>query len=242
MTDPQGRVNSQLLKAWESSYFASLPHTLRNAILRTAFTVSVPAGRPIYEANGAPRLALIHSGQASVKVVARSGRAATVRYAGPGQVIGLPSAITDGAPVGADAITDCEVSMLDTELVRRLAERNASLAWLLAQQASNIIYETIELLAGNLFGSMRQRVSRHLLDLASNSIEGLVVHAHQQDIADAIGSVREVVARTLCQLEDDGLIVRDSHKIRLVDPARLHAAADGTDADTGMVGARSAEA
>lgn len=72
---------------------------------------------------------------------------------------------------------------------------DARVGWLFAQQACQIVFETVEFLGDNLFGSVQQRVSCHLLDLASNSADGMIVKVDQQELADAIGSVREVVAR-----------------------------------------------
>lgn len=230
MASVRSGLHAGTLTAWESSYFAQLSPEIRNAMLRDAFVVTVPAGHAIYEAFGPPRLALLHHGQARVKVVSKEGRVATVRYAGPGQVIGLPSAIAQSSPVGADSITDCELSMLNVNTLRRLAGSDATLSWLLAQQACQIVFETVEFLGDNLFGTVQQRVSRHLLDLASNSPEGLIVEVEQQELADAIGSVREVVARALRKLRGAGVVERHAKGIRIADPSGLHRLAAGQEA------------
>jgi CRP/FNR family cyclic AMP-dependent transcriptional regulator len=72
-------------------------------------------------------------------------------------------------------------------------------------------------------------VSRHLLDLAERKDNQLVVQVNQQELADAIGSVREVVARALRQLQDDDLVARTPGALVLLDPAALHALASGSD-------------
>lgn len=225
----RGRPHPASLAAWESSFFAELPHEIRNAMLHDAFIVTVPAGQPIYEASAPPRLALLHHGQARVKVVSKEGRAATIRYAGPGEVIGLPAAIAQGSPaVSADAITDCEVSMLNVTTMRRLAGTEARVGWLLAQQACQLVFESVDFMGDNLFGTVNQRVSRHLLDLASNSPEGLIVRVDQQEIADAIGSVREVVARALRRLRESDVIGRHPAGILIKSPSELHRIASGS--------------
>ncbi|WP_373431538.1 helix-turn-helix domain-containing protein [Streptomyces sp. B3I7] len=48
---------------------------------------------------------------------------------------------------------------------------------------------------------------------------GLVVHATQDEVARAVGPVREVVARTLRDFAHEGLIARGPRAIRLVGPA-----------------------
>lgn len=229
MADFRSRLHPGVVIAWESSPFAELSHEIRDAMLHDAFVVTVPASQPIYEASDPSRLALLHQGQARVKVVSKEGRAATVRYTGPGEVIGLPAIVAHGSPaVSADAITDCEVSMLNVTTLRRLATTDVRVSWLIAQQACQLVFDAVDLMSDNLFGTVHQRVSRHLLDLASNSPDGLIVMVDQQEIADAIGSVREVVARALRKLREAGLVGRHPSGILIKSPSELHRIASGS--------------
>ena len=69
--------------------------------------------------------------------------------------------------------------------------------WAIAEELNRRLYDTLEQTAVNAFGSVRQRVAAHLLDLASAQQHPrgrLVAHVSQQELADAAGSVREVVA------------------------------------------------
>jgi len=81
----------------------------------------------------------------------------------------------------------------------------------------------LEELAMNAFWPVRRRLGRHLLDLAADEQQGrvLIVHASHQELADAVGTVREVVARTLGTLRADGYVEAEPSGIRLLDPAAL---------------------
>ncbi len=70
---------------------------------------------------------------------------------------------------------------------------------------------------------MRQRVARHLLDLASQHQQGprLVAPINQQDLADAAGTVREMVVRVLRQLRAEGTVATERHGIIVLAPDRL---------------------
>lgn len=223
----RSELDSASYQAWQASYFSVLSTDVRDALLHDAFVVSVAAGGSINGASGPPRMFLMHSGQARVTAVSREGRAATVRYAGPGQVIGLPAAIANSSPIPAHAISDCEMSMLNVDTLRRLASTDVAMAGLLLQQLAGIVFEVVEILADNLFGTVEQRVSRHLLDLAYNSDDGLIVQVEQQDIADAIGSVREVVSRAIRKLREAGLVERHRRGLRIANPSALHRIASG---------------
>jgi CRP/FNR family transcriptional regulator len=80
---------------------------------------------------------------------------------------------------------------------------------------------------GNTFAAVRQRVARHLLDLAAQRGPGreamaeIVVPVSQQELADAAGTVREVVVRVLRELRRDGVVRTERDHIVILDPARL---------------------
>ena len=77
---------------------------------------------------------------------------------------------------------------------------------------------------------MRQRVARHLLELASergpeltslDSGQELTVLASQQELANAVGTVREVVVRVLRELRRAGVVRTERDRIVILDPVRL---------------------
>ena len=105
------------------------------------------------------------------------------------------------------------------------------MAWALAKQMARICYEVVDTLGGNVFGTIDQRVSRHLLDMAVTRPEGLVVLAEQREVAQSVGSVREVVARSIRALRERGALVRLSKGgLLIVRPDVLQEVADGVEA------------
>jgi CRP/FNR family transcriptional regulator, cyclic AMP receptor protein len=70
-------------------------------------------------------------------------------------------------------------------------------------------------------------VSRHLLDLAAQREPGrdrtteIVVLVSQQELADAAGTVREVVVRVLREFRQEGVVRTESDQIVILHPARL---------------------
>jgi len=95
----------------------------------------------------------------------------------------------------------------------------------LAEELNRRLYETLQQTAINAFGSVRQRVAMHLLDLASaqqRSHGNLAAHVSQQELADAVGSVREVVARVLRDFRVAGIVATAADRVVILDAARLH--------------------
>lgn len=214
-------------EAGSRSLLNSLPPDARNRLLADAMPLDVPAGTVFYRDEDAPRLALVISGLVRVFLTSADGRQLTVRYARPGDVLGAPTTAGGPVDVSVQAMVDSSVLMLNVAVMRSLAMAQPEVAWSLAEEVTRRLYEVLEAFAGHAFGSVRQRLARHLLDLAAEQQRGstMRVSVTQQALADATGAARETVARTLRELETGGLVERTKHGIRVVDPERLLEAA-----------------
>src|SRR5215467_7471702 len=109
--------------------------------------------------------------------------------------------------------------------------RDPRVSWAIAEFVTRRLYENLEQTAVNAFGSVRQRVAAHLLDLASTRQEPagrLAARISQQELADAAGTVREVVARVLRELRTAGIIATATDHIVILDATRLYAESAGS--------------
>jgi len=82
----------------------------------------------------------------------------------------------------------------------------------------------LEELAGNAFATVRQRVARHLLDLAASrptTAGRLTAIVSQQDLANSVGSVREVVARVLAELRTEHIVRTLPGRVEILDPVQM---------------------
>jgi CRP/FNR family transcriptional regulator len=155
---------------------------------------------------------------------AGDGRQVTVRYVRAGGLLGAPALIGGPAPVFVQAVTHGRAFFLDIDRIKRTARADASLAWALAEECVHRLYDVLEELAGNTFASVRQRVARHLLDLATSRLDTghtLTALVNQQDLANSVGSVREVVARALADLRAEHLVRTSPGRVEILDPVRM---------------------
>lgn len=224
------RVDSELQRAIASSHLGGVPGEVLTDLLGGAQQVVVPAGSVVHrEGDPTTHLELVVSGALRILVRAPDGRTMTVRYCRQGALLGAVSLFrpTFAMPATAEALVETRVLRTDPQTVRRHVEDRhvaRALSAELSERAVGFLHE----IPGGVFGSVRQRVARHLLDLAtvpgngSAASEGrLVVVASQQDLAEAAGTVREVVVRILRELRDDGLVRTGRGRIELLDVARL---------------------
>jgi CRP/FNR family cyclic AMP-dependent transcriptional regulator len=223
--------------AIEASHLRSLSPEAIGGFAGEASRLRVPAGSTIHrQGDTSAHLEVVVSGLIRVYVTAPDGRTMTVRYCRPGALIGVVSLFASpfSLPVSIQAVTDAELLAFRPSVVRRAAERDSRVARALLDELSERVLSFIAEIPGSAFATVRQRVTRHLLDLASESQTGpeLLATVGQQDLADAVGTVREVVVRALRDLRRAGLIETRRDGIVLLDPERLLGEAYGGEAGT----------
>jgi CRP/FNR family transcriptional regulator, cyclic AMP receptor protein len=154
----------------------------------------ISGGVIVYAESDTERLAVIIRGLLRVYMHTSDGRQVTVRYVRPGDLLGAPALVGGPAPVFVQALTDSTAYFMDVARVKRVARESAPVAWALAEESVHRLYDILEELAGNTFATVRQRVVRHLLDMAASRSTGdrrLMALVNQQDLANSVGSVRE---------------------------------------------------
>jgi CRP/FNR family transcriptional regulator, cyclic AMP receptor protein len=145
---------------------------------------------------------LVVQGLLRVFMTSPDGRQVTVRYAREADVLGIAVMVGGPANVAVQTITDSSLFSIDGRRLTETARRDARVAWALAEELHRQLYDNLQQTAINTFGSVKQRVAAALPDLASaqRPQDRLVAQVSQQELADAVGSVREVVARALREL------------------------------------------
>jgi CRP/FNR family cyclic AMP-dependent transcriptional regulator len=218
-------VDADVVSAFSASFLGKLSPDLVEALLASGLRSEHPAGTTIYRPSSAPRTLLVVDGLLRVFMRSPDGRQVTVRYARTYDVLGIAVLVGGPADVGVQTLADSTLYGIDAATLTAAARSNGRVAWALAEELNRRLYENLQQTAVNAFGSVRQRVSLHLLDLASAQ-QGprgvLVAHVSQQDLAEAVGSVREVVARVVRELRSAGLVATVPGGVHILDPTGLH--------------------
>lgn len=223
-------VDDDVRSALLMSHLRQLPTEVHAELISGAVRTSIPAGSMTHrEGEDARHLELVISGVVRVFVTAPDGRTMTIRYCRLGALLGAMSLFaTDFTmPASTQALVDADLLKMSPTVASQMAERDVRVARAflseLSERARSFVYE----IPGGAFASVRQRVARHLLDLASESESDrrsgreLTVRVSQQDLAAAVGTVREVVVRVLRELRQEGLVHTGRDGIIIIAPGRL---------------------
>ncbi len=166
---------------------------------------------------------LIVSGALRYYLPAANGRQVTVGYLGPGNVVGtIQSESTD--QIRIQVIAPTTLLHLDAGRVHSMIEQRPDFMQALLDEATDGLRHSFRVLAASAFTTVRARVARDIVERASLSgplragIHLIVTH---QSLADATGSVREVVARALQAMKQEGVIETGWGSVTVLDPDAL---------------------
>jgi CRP/FNR family transcriptional regulator, cyclic AMP receptor protein len=123
------------------------------------------------EGDPQPHLDVVVSGFARVFVMAPDGRTMTVRYCRPGAILGAVSLFSRPfrMPATVQCLLPTDFLALDPRVVRELADSDPRVAGALLAELSERVSRFIAEIPQGAFATVRERVARHLLDLASES-------------------------------------------------------------------------
>jgi CRP/FNR family cyclic AMP-dependent transcriptional regulator len=223
---PATVTNPALRDALAASHLASLPAATLDRVLADATLLRAPVGSTLRrEGDPGAHVELVIRGLIRIYVAAPDGRTLTIRYARPGALMGAVSLFRRGyvLPGSIGAVVDSEVLALRATVLQQLAQTDLDVSHALNVELAERVAGFTGGIPGSVFATVRQRVASHLLDLAADRRQGpeLIAPISQQELAAAVGTVREVVVRVLRELRDEGLVTTSRSGILLLAPERL---------------------
>src|SRR4029077_21018300 len=154
----------------------------------------------------------------------------TLRYMKPGDMIGSFADATPNLARSLHALEACELLHLDAPRLARLAKSEPRLAWEMLLEESRVLRLAHRSHSIRAFGTVRLRVANAILEIAGirgDTRPGTVVSGTQHELANAAGTVREVVATALQALKREGIIKVRRGSVVILEPERLAQVADG---------------
>jgi CRP/FNR family transcriptional regulator len=146
------------------------------------------------------------------------GREQTLIYLEPGAAFNMPAAFSDQrtAPASAVAVGEVRLLCIPPQDFRRVVSETPAIALIVLGDFSAKLYHLTDLTHNLGLRSVRARLARFVLEQAQMEHDS-AVHWTQEQIAAQIGTVREVVSRTMRAFVKDGLIEMNRQRISVLD-------------------------
>jgi len=204
---------------------AQLPPALQQSVLSSAQTVSIPGGTVVFDEHqpcqGFP---FVVSGSIRVAKATASGRELPLYRVVPGESCIITSSCLLGHVdynARGTAEGDTTLVLLPRNLFDQLLAQVAFRDFVFALFAERMA-ELMQLVEEVAFKKLDQRLAGLLLG------KGRTVHATHQQLADELGSVREIVSRLLKGFAEQGLVRLGREQVEVLDATGLRRIAGGT--------------
>jgi len=204
--------------------FSGLPPEALRALADATRLLECPDGRMIaVEGDEGVPVFFVIDGAVRVFQSSTEGRQQTLATLGPSESLFVVPAYSapHTSPASATAVGRTRLARIDQDDFRRIAVRNPEVATALLRDLSDKLRRLTGLTHDLSLRSIRGRLARFLLQTGPDA--GRLT---QEQIAASLGTVREVVSRTLRAFVREGLIRKDDRRLVILDAAALESEID----------------
>ena len=130
-------------------------------------------------------------------------------------------------PLNVAALEDCQIWLVQPEPIRSAMARHPEMCQAVVQNLSANLRRLVAVIEELSFYQVTNRLARLISSLPGEQLAGEGPRLTQDQIAARLGTVREVVARSLRELERSGAIQMDRRQIKIQNEEILAAWAQG---------------
>ncbi|MBD3867674.1 MAG: Crp/Fnr family transcriptional regulator [Acidobacteria bacterium] len=166
-------------------------------------------------------LFVVRHGAVKIYKIGDKGREQILEIEGPGRSVAeLP--LFDGRPypASAAALEDAAVLILPASTFHRLLDRHPEISRAVIASIAGRLRKMVALVEEVSLKAVRERLSAVFLEMAGDD-DTFDLTWTNQEIAARIGTVREIVSRTMARMAHDGAIQMDGRRVIILDRDRL---------------------
>jgi len=214
------------------AYFRSLPSARLRALAGRCRARALAAGETLFEEGGpCSGLFIVAAGRIEIRQTSLRGRDQVFHTEGPGATLGEGPLFDRGGYIAsAIALTPSRVLFLPRAEVVALCRRHPDVALATLESLARRLRRFAGIVSELAFHPVKERVARYIQNAAAGHDAVFDLPLTHAQLAARLGTVRELVARALAQIERAGAIERRGKRVVIRDRARLEACARG-DAD-----------
>lgn len=213
------------LQVQDLAFWDRLSPEERERVERSAHSVRYGAGQMIWSGElDCLGILMIRSGVVRLFLSSQDGREATIARMTEGEVCTLTASCTMPTTefnIRVQAESEVEALVVPALCLSGLVRENLYVENFMYRSATQHFAHVLEAVEQMLFFSLEQRVAAHLLDEAAR-LGTDTLRVTQEQVAQAIGSAREAVTRTLKKLAAAGAVEVFRGGVRLTDKRALY--------------------
>ncbi len=199
-----------------NQYFDELPDNLLKEISEHMNLREYPRGDVLFwEGDPANGMYIMEHGSAKIFRTSPQGRQYIVRILQEHDTFAEVPAFDGGMhPVNVEALETCRVWEIDGEMLRELVNLYPAFAQKIIRNYSQMLRGMVRMVSEMAFYQVTHRLARLIENMPQDKS---APHWTQEQLAAQLGTVREVVARSLKELERSGAIKMEDRRILIAD-------------------------
>jgi len=201
-------------------YFDDLPDTMLHDIVEHMQLRGFERGEILFwEGDPCTGLHIIEEGSVKLYRISTQGRQYIIRVLQEGDTCNEVPAFDGGTnPVNVGALERSKVWVIDDETLRRLVKAYPDFALKVLSNFGKNLRGLVRMVSEMAFYQVTNRLARLISELPAGETRPPWT---QEQLAAKLGTVREVVARSLKELERSGAIRIEERRIQIMDEAVL---------------------
>jgi CRP/FNR family transcriptional regulator len=205
------------------SYFVGLDSRTLERIVQSASPHNYDSDQlVILEGEPASGLFIIQYGWLKVSKIAMGGREQILQFLGAGEVFNAVSVFTDAPnPATVTALEETRLWVIRRQTLLQLLDTNPRMARSIIQDLAGRITHLISLVEDLSLRTIEARLARLLLEQSVGEVVQRQKWATQTEIASRLGTVPDLVSRTMRKLVERGLIQISRNEIIILNRAEL---------------------
>jgi CRP-like cAMP-binding protein len=216
---------NNLLKA--VSYFSGLDGAALSLVAQSAIRRAYDAGQVVLiEGEPCAGLFIVENGWLKVIKIGLDGREQVLQMLKSGDVFNGISVFTDSPnQATVSALEPSVLWLVPREVLLKIMDENPSLAREVVRDLAGRVIHLVRMVEDLSLRSVEARLARLLLEQAEGESVKRRRWATQAEMASRLGTVPDVVNRSLRKLSEEGMLHVERHQIQILDKEGLKAIA-----------------
>jgi len=200
----------------KNEYFDDLPENMLEEIAEHTHLREYQRGDVMFwEGDPCDGLFIVEKGSAKIFRLSPQGRQYIVRILQEKDTFAEVPAFDEGTnPVNVEALETCSVWVINNKKLHELVMEHPVFAQKVLANFGRMLRGMVRMVSEMAFYQVTHRLARLIVEMAQDKSGP---HWTQEQLAARLGTVREVVARSIKELERSGAIKVENHRIRIAD-------------------------
>lgn len=212
-------MNSALSALSKISYFSEIDEDLQTELAQHAQLITVESGEILLlEGDESKAVYVVESGWLKSSKSSLNGREHVLRFIGAGETFNEVNILVETTnPTTVTALERSALYAIQRDTILDLFDKHPKLARIIIQRLAGTVQVLLTMIEDLSLRSIEARLARYLVEQASSGILHRPKWATQAELANHLGTVPNVLNRSLKILEQDELIEIEREQIRILD-------------------------